>query len=175
MTEKRDSYDTPSENPNPSKMIWKELEKKAVKEVVEAKLENIDSELDRVRDDVTQVENLVARGHKCAQEPKLEALSKTGESNQKAISDMYRWYARGLGAVILVLLTSGVAFVWYLSGLSYNLENNNTRLGRIEATADQLREKSTLTVETLEPLLQRLADKAADSAAQKAIQASRTP
>lgn len=171
MAEKRDSYDTPTENPNPAKMIWKELDKKAVKEVMEAKLENIDSALERVREDVTEVERLVADGHKCEQKPRLETLSKASESNQKAISDMYKWYARGLGAVVLVLLTSGVAFVWYLSGLSYNLENNNLRLGRIEAKTDQLQEKSSLNLETLEPLLKKLADSAANSA----IQQSRQP
>jgi hypothetical protein len=178
MVEREHTYDTPVEGPSAFKMVWKELDKKASKEVVETKMEALGADIERV-----EIET--RKPHACAQDSRfsgIEGLAKEAQreaqdtqktvvevqSNvkevQKSISDMYKWYARGLGALILVLLTSGVAFVWYLSGLSYNLEANNVRLEKIELKTDQAKQPPLLDAAALEPLLQRVADVAARKA-----------
>ena len=164
MVPKPESYDTPTDNPNPNKMVWKELEKKADKAVMEAKMEGLEKDIARVEDDAK-------KPHPCAQDSRVVQLEKQGADNlaaikdtQKSVSDMYKWYARGLGALILVLLTSGVAFVWYLSGLSYNLEANNVRLEKLESKQNDVKIAPALDPAALEPMLQRLATTAAQEA-----------
>lgn len=165
------TYDTPPDNPSPFKMVWKELDKKAVKEVMEAKIETLEAGIERV-------ESEARKPHQCGQDSRLVHIENAGQETKKAvaeaqknISDMYKWYARGLGAIIFVLLTSGVAFVWYLSGLSYNLENNNARLEKVEKKQDDVRIAPALDPAAFEPLLQKLAT----TAAQEAVKASKTP
>lgn len=152
-------YDTPTDGTNPLKMVWKELDKKAAKEVVEAKMEGLEADIDRVEAEVT-------KPHVCAQDSRLQTMESQSKDNQKAISDMYRWFARGFGAIVFVLLTSGVAFVWYLSGLSYNLESNNGRLENLEKATDKEDKAPVVDSATLEPVLQRVAD----TAVRKALQ-----
>jgi hypothetical protein len=166
-----DAYDTPPDNPSPFKMVWKELDKKAVKEVMEAKIATLEDSIERV-------EQEARKPHLCGQDARLKHIEDSGtkiekvvEIAQKSISDMYKWYARGLGALIFVLLTSGVAFVWYLSGLSYNLENNNVRLEKVEKKQDDVRIAPALDPAAFEPMLQKLAT----TAAQEAVKANKTP
>jgi len=178
MPEKERTYDTPTDNPSQIKMVWKELDKKAVKEVVEAKMEALEADIGRVGADAR-------KPHTCVQDTRFSGIERVAieaqreaqdtqktvvevqtsvKETQKSISDMYKWYARGLGALIFVLLTSGVAFVWYLSGLSYNLESNNVRLEKMELKVEQAKQPPLLDAAALEPLLQRVADVAAKKA-----------
>lgn len=168
MVPKPDSYDTPTDNPSTTKMVWKELEKKADRAVMEAKMEGLEKDIERI-------DQAASKPHPCAQDSRVVQLEKQGAENlaaikdtQKSVSDMYKWYARGLGALILVLLTSGVAFVWYLSGLSYNLENNNVRLEKLESKQNDVKIAPALDPAMIEPMLQRIAT----TAAQEAVKAS---
>jgi hypothetical protein len=178
MAEKDRTYDTPSDNPTQIKMVWKELDKKAVKEVVEAKMEALEADIGRVESEARKphvcvqdirfsgIERVATEAHRGAQDTQktVTEVQTSVKEAQRSISDMYKWYARGLGALIFVLLTSGVAFVWYLSGLSYNLENNNVRLEKVEIKIDQAKQPPLLDAAALEPLLQRVADSAARKA-----------
>lgn len=182
MVEKDHAYETPANSPSQFKMVWKELDKKAVKEVVEAKMEALEADIGRVGDDARKphvcvqdsrfsgVERVATEAQREAQDTQktVTEVQTNVKEAQKSISDMYKWYARGLGALILVLLTSGVAFVWYLSGLSYNLENNNVRLEKMELKVEQAKTPPLLDAAALEPLLQRVADVAAKKASQPA-------
>jgi hypothetical protein len=160
-----DSYDTPPENPNPTKMVWKELEKKADKAVMEAKMEGLEKDIERI-------DQTASKPHACAQEKRLADAEGQSKANQEAVTNMYKWFARGFGALVIVLLTSGVMFVWYLAGLSYNLEANNNRLEKLEAKQNDVRIAPALDPASLEPMLQRVAATAAAAAAQEASKAT---
>lgn len=165
MSPKTEPYDTPTENPNPLKMVWKELEKKADKAVMEAKMEGIEK-------DVERIDQTASKPHACAQEKRLVDAEGQAKANQEAVTNMYKWFARGFGALVIVLLTSGVMFVWYLAGLSYNLEANNNRLEKLEAKQNDVRIAPALDPASLEPMLQRVAATAAAAAAQEAAKAT---
>ena len=182
MAEKDRNYDTPNDNPTQLKMVWKELDKKAVKEVVEAKMEALEADIVRVELETRKphacvqdarfsgIESIAKEAHRGAQDTQktLTGVQDGVKKAQDSVSDMYKWFARGFGALIFVLLTSGVAFVWYLSGLSYNLESNNVRLEKMELKVEQAKTPPLLDAAALEPLLQRVADVAAKKASQPA-------
>ena len=161
MVPKPDSYDTPTDNPSTTKMVWKELEKKADRAVMEAKMEGLEKDIERI-------EQTASKPHTCAQEKRLTDAEGQVKASQEAVTNMYKWFARGFGALVLVLLTSGVAFVWYLSGLSYNLEANNVRLEKLESKQNDVKIAPALDPATFEPMLQRIAT----TAAQEALKAS---
>ena len=112
-------------NAQSASWVERELTKKSDRGVVTTKFKSIDDKLNDLTGRIDKKES-------CIQGDKIDNALRLGELNQKNLSEMYKWYARGFAAVIIVLLTSGAMFVWYLAGLSYNLEANNKSLDFIE-------------------------------------------
>jgi len=110
----------------------------------------------RIDEKLEDLTDQVESGHSCGQSSRVDSIEKLANKSQEAIENMYKWYARGFAAIILVLLTSGAMFVWYLAGLSYNLEANNKSLEKIETAAD-----TALDAEDLEELVNDAAERAA--------------
>jgi len=129
---------------------WMEREvgEKSDKAVVKSEVKRLDEKID-------ELTGKVGTKHPCEQEARIAGVEQLSVRNQEAVQSMYKWYARGFAAVILVLLTSGAMFVWYLAGLSYNLEANNKVLEQVEDRHRQEDSASRITVTAIEDAVRR--------------------
>lgn len=171
----------------------------AVPEWVGKRLESIEklksdravvkSEFRRVDGKLDDLEGRLDKGHSCVRERKIAEMQGQIATNVGDIEDntekveqverdrveetkrMYSWYIRGLAALILFLVTSGVGFVWYLAGMAFNLEVQGDRLMKIETQA----QKTSVPSASLEKLIEDASDRAARKTVKHLEEASNPP
>ena len=104
---------------------------KSDKGVMKSEIKRLDEKLD----DLEEISGV----HNCAKESEISLLRgdvysncRTSTANTSEIRQVYRWYVRGLAALILFLVTSGVGFAWYLAGMAYQLEAQAKSLEKVE-------------------------------------------
>ncbi len=142
-------------------------EKKSDKAVMKSEIRRIDDKLDDLDEDLGKLPS----DHNCVKEADLSKLESAVESNRGTVTvhtdeikQIYRWYVRGLAAMIVFLLTSGVGFAWYLGGMAVELKSHGKSLEKIEHKLDQSTppEQTYNLSDTLEEISIRSAYKAAE-------------
>jgi hypothetical protein len=145
---------------------FKTIEKtKSDKAVVKAEIKRLDEKLEGIEDK--------AEEHSCTKEGDIREMQ-TGaaaslralETNTSEIKKVYRWYVRGLAALILFLITSGVGFVWYLAGMAFHLEAQGKALEKIELKLNQT-PSAAEQMRSLERVMEEISTRTAEKAASK--------
>ena len=165
---------------NPPKSTSDDWVKEQLKELKEKKSDRavIKSEIKRVEGRIKALEDK-PMDHACVREGDLRELrseltsnTRRIENNTEEIKKVYKWYVRGLAALILFLITSGVGFVWYLAGMAFHLEAQGKALEKIELRLSRTPTPSE-QIHSMEKTMREVwgaaAEKIADEAAERAV------
>jgi len=138
----------------------------------------VKSEFKRVDGDIEDLKTKIGEGHQCLREGAFEAMESSIAANKKGIREntetirevakvgveeskkLYRWYIRGLAAMLLFLVTTGAGFVWYLAGVAFHLEAHGEKLEKLE-------QKIEHPPASMEKIIEEAANRAAQKTAQR--------
>jgi len=137
----------------------------------------VKAEFKRVDGEIEDLKTGMDKGHVCLQEGDLRTMESGIATNKKSIREntevirsiattsvdetkkLYRWYIRGLAAMLVFLLTTGAGFVWYLAGMAFHLEAQGKALEKVEKKVETTPASSV--EEMIEDAAQRAAQKTA--------------
>lgn len=158
------------------------LEKdKADRPVVKANTQRLESKIESLE---AQLDDPPCKhtGDISAMQVSISANTELVKENSKELRKAYRLYARGLVALIFILLTTGAGAVWYLAGLAFEIQDHGVAIKEIKTKVLQVETNyvsaphtssvmiEPASVDVLAPLkMEQVIENAASLAAKKAV------